>query len=48
MCPGRYLADNSVFALISLILATFNISKKRDAHGNEIPIDYKFTGGVIR
>ncbi|KIL71215.1 hypothetical protein M378DRAFT_154710 [Amanita muscaria Koide BX008] len=39
ICPGRHLADASVWLMIASVLATFNISKARDEHGNEIDVD---------
>ncbi|KAG1786384.1 cytochrome P450 [Suillus plorans] len=39
MCPGRFLADNSVFMLVTSIVATMRISKPKDSHGMEKPFD---------
>jgi hypothetical protein len=39
MCPGRFLADNSVFMLITSMLATVAISKPKDSNGVEKPFD---------
>jgi len=39
MCPGRFLADNSVFMLITSMLATVRISKPKDSNGVEKPFD---------
>ncbi|KIL71227.1 hypothetical protein M378DRAFT_154728 [Amanita muscaria Koide BX008] len=39
ICPGRHLAETSVWLMVALVLATFNISKARDEHGNEIDVD---------
>ncbi|EJD55009.1 cytochrome P450 [Auricularia subglabra TFB-10046 SS5] len=36
LCPGRHLAMDSMWLSIACILATFSITKARDAHGNEI------------
>jgi len=47
ICPGRHLADNSIFILIVSILATFNISKKVDSNGNELPLKYSYTTGLV-
>ncbi|KAG2130907.1 cytochrome P450 [Suillus clintonianus] len=35
MCPGRFLADNSVFMLVTSMLATVRISKPKDSYGVE-------------
>ena len=47
ICPGMHLADNSIFITVASILSVFNISKCRDANGEEITpiIDYS---GFIR
>ncbi|KAG0699531.1 cytochrome P450 [Suillus ampliporus] len=39
MCPGRFLADNTVFMLVTSMVATVQISKPRDSHGVEKPFD---------
>lgn len=47
ICPGLYLAENSVFLAIATILYIFNISKAKDENGVEIvpPVEYD---GFIR
>ncbi|KAF8589876.1 cytochrome P450 [Ramaria rubella] len=37
-CPGRHMADNSIFIAVASILKEFNISHARDIEGNEIPV----------
>ncbi|KAG1767145.1 cytochrome P450 [Suillus occidentalis] len=39
MCPGRFLADNSVFMLVTSLVATMQISKPKDSHGVEKPFN---------
>ncbi|KAH7930184.1 cytochrome P450 [Leucogyrophana mollusca] len=46
ICPGRYLADGSVWASIVSVLATLRVSKAKDAEGNEIEIKMEFTTGL--
>ncbi|KAJ7159322.1 cytochrome P450 [Mycena crocata] len=46
-CPGRLLAENSVFIFVASILATFNITKALDSAGNVIPIVPGFAPGLI-
>lgn len=36
VCPGRYLADESIFLTISRLLAVFDITKAVDKHGKQI------------
>lgn len=46
-CPGRELADASVFLTILTSLAAFNIRKARDEKGVEIEPAARFTPGII-
>ncbi|KAG1814757.1 cytochrome P450 [Suillus subaureus] len=39
MCPGRFLADNSVFILVTSMVATVRISKPKDSNGVEKPFN---------
>ncbi|KAJ6574424.1 cytochrome P450 [Mycena capillaripes] len=43
-CPGKYMAENSLFIFVASILAAFRISKEADSDGESIP---KFTPGLI-
>ncbi|KAI0792429.1 cytochrome P450 monooxygenase [Abortiporus biennis] len=45
LCPGRDLAEGSLFLVITGILATMNIGKVRDENSKEITPPYAFTGG---
>lgn len=47
ICPGRYFADASVWSVISAVLAVFHISKSKDANGVEIPVEPKFSTGLV-
>ncbi|KAI6010730.1 cytochrome P450 [Pisolithus orientalis] len=46
LCPGRYLAEQSLWAVIVSMLATLQIGKATDVSGNEIEIHPKFVGGI--
>jgi hypothetical protein len=49
ICPGRFLAENSIFIMLATILAGFEISLAKDpASGKEIPIIPKILSGFIR
>ena len=48
ICPGKELADASIFIAIAQVLAAFNIGKAKDASGNTIEPLYEYTPGVIR
>ncbi|KAJ6512698.1 cytochrome P450 [Mycena sanguinolenta] len=46
VCPGQYLASNSIYINIARILWGFNISKARDQKGQEIEVDtFAYTDG---
>ena len=47
ICPGRYMADNSIFIAIAFILKVFSITPAKDGNGNEIPVNVAFTSGMI-
>ncbi|EJD45476.1 cytochrome P450 [Auricularia subglabra TFB-10046 SS5] len=46
-CPGKYIADSSVWLLVAMTLAAFNISKSTDADGNTITPDGNYESGTI-
>ncbi|TDL20083.1 cytochrome P450 [Rickenella mellea] len=47
ICPGKELADSSVFLAIAMSLSVFNISKACDERGVEIDPACQFTTGII-
>ncbi|KAJ7149461.1 cytochrome P450 [Mycena crocata] len=47
-CPGRLLAENSLFIFVASILTTFNITKALDSAGNVIPVVPNFDAGLMR
>lgn len=47
ICPGRVLADSSVWLTIAQSLAAFNIKKALDKDGKEIEPKVEFTPGII-
>lgn len=44
VCPGNHFAEAAIFAVVSLLLATTNVVKKKDEMGKEIEPVLKFTG----
>ncbi|KAG6370812.1 cytochrome P450 [Boletus reticuloceps] len=46
VCPGRYTADNSVWAAMVLILCTLKIAKARGEQGEELDFEPTFSYGV--
>lgn len=47
VCPGRLLADSSMFLIIAQSLAAFNITKAIDETGKEIEPKVEFTPGQL-
>ena len=48
ICPGRFLADASLFMTIALTLSVFDIKKAVDSNGKVIEPEFAFTSGTIR
>ncbi|KAG1750816.1 cytochrome P450 [Suillus lakei] len=46
ICVGRYIADASIWSAMVSILAIFDIKKCKDAQGNNINVNPKFTAGI--
>lgn len=47
ICPGRFLADESLFITIARLLATFDIKMAADESGNEVAPQIATTSGLI-
>jgi hypothetical protein len=47
VCPGRHLVDSTLWILVVSVLATFNVRKKVDSNGKEIPVEGVFKGALI-
>ncbi|KAI6123340.1 cytochrome P450, partial [Pisolithus croceorrhizus] len=47
MCPGRFFADDSLWAAAAVILSTFRFEKAKDAFGKEIEVEPVFRHGVV-
>ncbi|KAH8105626.1 cytochrome protein [Phellopilus nigrolimitatus] len=47
VCPGKELADVSLFLSIAMTVAVFNISRAKDASGREIVPVYEHSPGII-
>jgi hypothetical protein len=48
ICPGRYLANDTVWIAIARILAVFTISKAKDANGNVIEPEIAYVTTITR
>ncbi|KIM84837.1 hypothetical protein PILCRDRAFT_66964, partial [Piloderma croceum F 1598] len=47
-CPGRQLAEATLFISIASLVAVFDISLAKDADGQEVPVSSEFTSGFVR
>lgn len=48
ICPGKELADSSLFIAIASSVAVFDIRKARDEKGREIEPVHEYTLGALR
>ncbi|KAF5640841.1 oxidoreductase [Fusarium sp. NRRL 52700] len=47
ICPGRFIADDTLFITISRLLATFNITRAIDEQGNELNPKIEISPGLV-
>jgi cytochrome P450 len=47
ICPGRAVAEVSLFATIATLLATVDVVRAKDAQGNEIVPEVDVTPGLL-
>jgi cytochrome P450 len=47
ICPGRHLADASLFMMVSTLLATVDIVRAKDTQGNEIIPEVDVGSGAL-
>ncbi|CAA7262451.1 unnamed protein product [Cyclocybe aegerita] len=45
VCPGRYFAEGTLFAIIATTLATCNVLPGLDEHGREVMPEWAYTSG---
>ncbi|KAI0064830.1 cytochrome P450 [Artomyces pyxidatus] len=48
ICPGRHVAENTLFIVAASLLTTYSIDKAKDAQGNAIPVGRGYTGAIVR
>ncbi|KAI0086795.1 cytochrome P450 [Irpex rosettiformis] len=46
LCPGRYLAENSMYIMIAYLIHCFDIKPPRDDTGKEVPINPTWKTGL--
>ena len=47
VCPGRHLVDSTLWILVVSVLTVFNVRKKIDLDGKEIPVEGVYKDGLI-
>lgn len=47
ICPGRHLSDNSLYSIVSCLLAVYDIKPPVDDQGNDIKLEPEFTNGLL-
>lgn len=47
VCPGKRMADSSLFITIAMLVASFNIAKAQDEHGRTIEPEYAYKPGFV-
>lgn len=48
VCPGKRVADSSLFISIAMLVAVFDIKKAKDETGREIVPKYEYSPGAVR
>ena len=48
ICPGRHLAEQSLFAVIASVLSVFSITLPLDEQGNPVPLTGEMNNALIR
>ena len=47
ICPGRFLSDNSLYSIVSCVLAVYDITPPVDEQGNTVKLKPEFTTGLV-
>ena len=47
ICPGRHLANDSFFLIVSSLLAVYDITPPVDDQGNTLKLKPEFTAGLL-
>ena len=47
ICPGRHLSDNSLYSVVSCLLAVYDIKPPVDDQGNTVKLKPEFTSGFL-
>ncbi|KAG6908816.1 hypothetical protein DXG01_003169 [Tephrocybe rancida] len=47
ICPGRYMAQSAIWIAVASLVATFDISKEIDKHGQVVELTYDILPGFV-
>ena len=47
ICPGRHLSDNSLYLIVSRLLAVYDIKPAVDDQGNTVEVKPEFSNGLL-
>ena len=47
ICPGRHLSDNSLYSIVSCLLAVYDIKPPVDDQGNIVKLEAEFTSEFL-
>lgn len=47
MCPGRHFSDNSLYTIVSSVLAVYTITAPVDENGKPVKLKAEVTSGLL-
>ena len=47
ICPGRHMSDNSLYAIVSSVLAVYDITPSLDDDGRPVKLMAEVTSGLL-
>ncbi|KAF8964419.1 cytochrome P450 [Flammula alnicola] len=47
ICPDRHMGSATIWLVIAMVLSTFDIQRKKDASGKDMPIEVEYSDGLI-
>ena len=47
LCPGRFMARASLWVVVANLLASFEFAPAKDAQGLPMPVEEKYTSGIV-
>lgn len=48
ICPGRELAQASIFVACATLLALFDVRRAKDEYGREVEVKVEYSSGLLR